>query len=52
LKNRNPKMVEILDERDLVFKCKICGQVWLPGSKLNLKSWQCPKGCKAKDLKE
>ena len=50
MRNRNPKIVEILNERDLQFKCKKCGQVWFPKSKRI--SWQCPKGCKAKDLKE
>ena len=47
MRNRNPKIVEILDEKKLKFKCKICGQVWwpgiLPGGRLAHKSWQCPK---------
>jgi predicted nucleotidyltransferase len=44
MKNRNPKIVEIIDDIDLVFKCKKCGQIWYPDS--NKISWQCPNGCR------
>lgn len=53
MKNRNPEIVIILDERTLEFKCKVCGRKWFPsilsGGRLDKSSWQCPKGCKAKD---
>ncbi len=52
MKNRNPKIVEILNKEDSFFKCKICGQVWyahtLRGGRWAPGSWQCPNGCKAK----
>ena len=50
MKNRNPKMVKILNDRDLQFKCKVCGQVWFPESKRI--SWQCPNGCTLEELKQ
>jgi hypothetical protein len=50
MKNRNPEIVEITNERNLTFECKVCGQVWSPGiltgGLLARGSWQCPKGCK------
>jgi len=50
MKNRNFKIVEILDEKELRVKCKVCGQVWIPGSltggRIARNSWQCPNGCK------
>lgn len=56
MKNGNPKMVEILNERGLIFKCKRCGQVWYPNhtpeGRLRWGAWQCPNGCKLKDLEE
>jgi len=52
MRNRNPKIVKILDERNLKFKCKVCGQIWYPtiklGGRLARNSWQCPNGCKSK----
>jgi len=30
MRNSNPKIVEIIDERRPVFKCKNCGQTWRP----------------------
>lgn len=56
MKNENPKMVEILNERTLEFKCKICGRKWFPsilsGGRLARGSWQCPNGCKLEDLEK
>lgn len=51
MRNSNPKIVEILDETRLNFRCKECGQLWSPnipegGHKLPKGSWQCPNGCK------
>ena len=50
MRNRNPEIVEILDEHTLRFKCKKCGQQWspnlLPGGRLVRGGWQCPNGCK------
>ena len=53
MENPNPNVVEILDERSyggLMFKCKVCGQVWFPsiltGGSINRSAWQCPNGCK------
>jgi len=52
LKNRNPKMVEILDYNSPRFKCKKCGQIWFPEilaeGRFAPGSWQCPAGCKNK----
>ena len=65
--NLNPKMIEIIwfkDSNSYKFKCKVCGQEWLPSIKPKKKSeifgtgdfyrsaWKCPNGCKAKDLKK
>ena len=65
--NENPKMVEIIffkDSYSFKFKCRACGQEWLPSQKpkkpdevfsdsdLFKSSWQCPNGCKAEDVKE
>lgn len=53
MKNKNPEVVEIIDEREGTFKCKICSQIWFPmkksDSKIAKSSWQCPNGCKAND---
>ena len=53
-KNRNPKMVEILQinhfgviEEECL--CKVCGKTWKPGLQ---DDWQCPRGCKIENLKE
>ncbi|MBA7490762.1 hypothetical protein ES702_01305 [subsurface metagenome] len=52
MRNQNPKIVEILDEHNLRFRCKKCGQVWSPiikpdsGGKFYRGGWQCPNGCK------
>ncbi|MBA7514248.1 hypothetical protein ES705_06273 [subsurface metagenome] len=51
MKNMNPKIVEILDERNLKFRCKKCKEIWYPSIKpgsdgrLYRRSWQCPRGC-------
>jgi len=41
-------------KNEMVFKCKVCGQVLYPqcGSdgRAVRNSWQCPNGCKLKDL--
>lgn len=66
IKNENPKMVEILadgkrfglaDKRDFLFKYLKCGEIWDVtinltgrGNKVPKKKWQCPRGCKEKDL--
>jgi hypothetical protein len=56
MRNLYPRTVEILDHRDLKFKCKICGQIWFPsiksGGRLYRSSWECPSGCKESDLKK
>lgn len=67
MNNDNPKMVEIIFDKDKIhfkFRCKVCKQEWLPSQKPKKASeifgtgdfysscWQCPNGCKAKDLKE
>lgn len=58
MRNSNPKIVEILDDRNLKFKCKVCGQVWWPnikpdsGGRLYRGAWQCPNGCEERDLKK
>ena len=49
MRNSNPKLVEILDNRNLKFKCRVCGQIWYPDSKRI--SWQCPNSCRAMDKK-
>jgi hypothetical protein len=50
MKNRNPKIVEIIDEKELRVKCKVCGQVWIPGrlpdDRITQNSWQCLNGYK------
>ena len=50
MRNRNPGIVIITDDKDLKFECKICGQIWSPGiltgGRLARGSWQCPQGCK------
>lgn len=50
MKNRNPDIVIITDDKDLKFECKICGEVWKPtiltGGRLAWEAWQCPQGCK------
>ncbi len=61
MKNKNPKMVEIIEEAVLLFNCKICGKTWHPTSKyypfffagytVDKKFWQCPNGCKNEDKK-
>ncbi|MDD5015738.1 MAG: hypothetical protein PHW73_11715 [Atribacterota bacterium] len=52
MKNRNPKIAEILDEKKLRIKCKVCSQVWIPDSltdgRITQNSWQCSNGCKPK----
>ncbi|MBA7585534.1 hypothetical protein ES708_27518 [subsurface metagenome] len=54
MRNENPKMVEILNEETLELRCKKCGRKWFPGilsgGRLVRGSWQCPEGCKLKDL--
>jgi len=57
MKNSNPKMVKILNERTSKFQCRVCGKVWWANinpdtGKFYRGSWQCPMGCKLKDLKE
>jgi uncharacterized Zn finger protein len=53
MRNSNPDIVEvIMDGVRVMFRCKDCGQVWLPSIKpeshgrLYRGSWQCPNGCK------
>jgi hypothetical protein len=50
IRNRNPKIVEIVDHERLIFNCKKCGQGWQPmlqaGGTLRRGAWQCPNGCK------
>ena len=52
MRNMNPKIVEILDERNLKFRCKKCKLIWYPsvkpdsGGRLYRRAWQCPRGCK------
>ena len=49
MENRNPEIVEIIDEEKPIFKCKICGAIWEPemgSGKLRYSYWQCPEGCK------
>jgi len=49
-KNKNPEMVEIVNLRGDIFKCKVCGNVWYikiyKGGKLLGFQRQCPHGCK------
>jgi len=51
MKNMNPKIVQILDDRKPKFKCRKCKLIWfpsiIPGSdgRLFPRSWQCPSGC-------
>ena len=51
MRNRNPKVVEIIDEYSYIFKCKKCGRVWIPnileGRRIARGGWHCPNGCKA-----
>lgn len=41
--------VELIDERRLHYRCKVCGTVWspnrLPRGGLPRGYWQCPRGC-------
>ena len=45
----------IEQERNFIFKCKICGQVLHPkvnsDGRFTRDSWQCPNGCKIEDKK-
>ena len=53
MRNRNPKMVEIIwndSKTNFKFKCRVCKRDWWP--KWTRLSWQCPRGCKEKDLEE
>ena len=52
MKNSNPKMVKILGKDNISFKCRVCGYVWYKPPLSKRFNWQCPKGCKLKDLKE
>jgi len=58
MKNMNPKMVEILNEETLEFRCnnKKCGRKWFPsilsGGRLARGSWQCPEGCRSENFKK
>lgn len=49
MRNQNPKNVEILNDKNLKFRCKHCGEIWfpkrLPNRKLKRGSWNCPVGC-------
>ncbi|MCK4526157.1 hypothetical protein KAW18_02200 [candidate division WOR-3 bacterium] len=52
MKNQNPGIVEIIDSKSPVFRCKVCGQRWSPnikpdsGGRFYGGAWQCPNGCK------
>jgi hypothetical protein len=54
MRNSNPKIVEILDDSNCFFRCKLCGTCWWPmlnpGGRFKRGSWQCPNGCKKEDL--
>jgi hypothetical protein len=56
MRNRNPKVVEILDDVRPLLACKHCGQVWAPnirplsGGLFYRGAWQCPNGCRAPGL--
>ena len=54
LKNRNPKMVEILNDKKATFKCKVCNQIWEPilrsEGRISKGGWHCPNGCTLEDL--
>lgn len=52
MKNGNPKMVEVRGKDNISFKCKVCGQVWYKYPTAKRYNWQCPSGCKLKDLVE
>lgn len=51
MKNSNPKMVEIRGLENVSFKCKVCGKIWYKPPLSKRFSWQCPNGCREKDLK-
>jgi len=50
MRNRNPEIVEILEEDPPSFQCRKCGQRWTPSitpkGRFAGGSWQCPNGCK------
>jgi len=50
LKNRNPKMVEILNTEYIGFKCRVCGQIWHKPPLTKRFNWKCPNGCTLEDL--
>lgn len=55
MRNRSPKMVEIVRDYPAIFRCKVCGGTWGPSIRPDSDgnfyrgSWQCPYGCKPED---
>ena len=53
MRNRNPKIVEIVSDYGPNFCCKNCGVEWIPmikpgtGGLFYRNGWQCPNGCRA-----
>jgi len=52
MKNRNPKMVIMVGQGDVILQCKKCRQIWSivksrSDEKVSKDKWQCPNGCKA-----